>query len=66
MTTPHNLEATVFVYRHRKTKQIMCEYLEGARHLNRSLDWDHLATLEPRMWIQEHYSYVMGRQPTCA
>lgn len=56
--TAHNLQATVFVYRNRQTRQIRCEYLEDASQLEDSPDWEHLATLEPRMWIQAHWDVV--------
>tara|TARA_R110000868_G_scaffold42564_3_gene143819 strand:- start:1522 stop:1752 length:231 start_codon:yes stop_codon:yes gene_type:complete len=46
----HNLDATVFVYRHKETKDIRCEYREVDGNL-----YDHIATLEPRMYIQYHY-----------
>ena len=46
----NNLDATVFVYRHKKTKAIRCEYGEVVGNL-----YDHIATLEPRMYIQHHY-----------
>ena len=54
----HNLEATVFVYQLRETGQIKCEYLEQARILEDDPDWEHLATLEPRMWIEHNWEKV--------
>jgi hypothetical protein len=50
----HNLDATVFVYRNKKTKDILCEYREKAREVDSTI-YDHIATLEPRMYIQHHY-----------
>ena len=50
----HNLDATVFVYRHKETKDIRCEYREKAREVDGNL-YDHIATLEPRLYIQSHY-----------
>jgi hypothetical protein len=54
----HNLEATVFVYRHIVTNEIRCEYLDKARYLEDSADWYHEATLEPRLWIQHNWTKV--------
>lgn len=46
----NNLDATVFVYRHKTTKAIRCEYGElDETH------YDHIVTLEPRLYIQFHY-----------
>lgn len=55
MNLPHNLEATVFVYR-LKTGEIVCRYTEGPH----PQDAQHLDTLEPRLWIQTHYDDVMA------
>lgn len=51
----HNLDATVFVYQHKQTSEVRCEYLENAQALEDHPDWEHMATLEPRMWIQCHW-----------
>ena len=59
----HNLAATVFVYRNRVTSEINCVYLEGVKDLAGSPVWEHLATLEPRLWIQAHYAKVMAPDP---
>ena len=53
----HNLEATVFVYKSKTEGSIRAEYMEGARGLDKD-EWIHLATLEPRLWIQYHYEDV--------
>lgn len=59
----HNIEATVFVYRHQQTHETRCEYLERARLLEDLPEWEHIATLEPRMWIQHHWDAAMaGKQ----
>lgn len=52
-----NLEATVFVFRHRHTGKIKAEYAEEARLVSVD-DYEHLATLEPRMWIEYHFDEV--------
>ena len=54
----HNLDATVFVYRNNKDKTIKAEYFEKARLLEDSPDWDHIATLEPRIWIEFNYDTI--------
>ena len=53
-----NLSATVFVYRHYKDKTIKAEYYSEAKLLDDSAEWEHIATLNPRMWIEYHYSEV--------
>jgi hypothetical protein len=58
----HNLEATVFVYRNYKDKSIKAEYLEQAKPLGDSPDWEHIATLEPRMWVECHYAAIEQAQ----
>jgi hypothetical protein len=50
MESPNNLDATVFVYR--KDDLIRCHYLEDARYFEESPLWDHIATLEPRRYIE--------------
>lgn len=57
----HNLEATVFVYRHKETRQIQCEYIDRAKLLQDAPEWEHLATLEPRMWIQCHWDAAIAK-----
>lgn len=52
---PHNLEATVFVFRHRETKEIVAHYALAARGKKAHPDWEHVGTLEPRLWIQAHW-----------
>lgn len=48
----HRLDATVFVYRNKTNKEIRCEYADGK--VDGKL-YEHIATLEPRMYIQYHY-----------
>jgi hypothetical protein len=57
----NNLAATVFVYRSRIDGRIRTEYLETALVMEKSPDWEHIATLEPRRWIQAHYDAVTQR-----
>jgi hypothetical protein len=58
MTEPNNLAATVFVYRHKTTGEIAAHYIEAAQAKGESPEWDHVATLEPRLWIQCNYAAV--------
>lgn len=53
----NNLLATVFVYRERATGKIVAEYID---HTAPRLEpeYEHLATLEPRKWIEAHYDEV--------
>ena len=53
-----NVSAIVFVYRHYKDKTIKAEYYSEAKLLDDSADWEHIATLNPRMWIEFHYAEV--------
>ena len=62
----HKLDATVFVYRHRGTKEIKTRYLEDARELDGREGWEHVATLEPRMWLQYHYDDMIRERQLCA
>ena len=55
VSEPNNLAATVFVYRSKDTGQIRCHYAHKASALDSSPErqqYDHIATLEPRLWIQ--------------
>ena len=49
----------VFVYRHKETGNIRCEYFGGARFMEDELDWEHIDTLEPKQWIEINYKKVM-------
>jgi hypothetical protein len=51
----HRLDATVFVYRHRETRAIRAFYLDEALPIVQREELEHIATLEPRMWIEGHY-----------
>jgi len=53
-----NVSATVFVYLHYKNKTIKAEYYSKAKLLEDSADWEHIATINPRMWIECHYAEV--------
>jgi hypothetical protein len=60
-----NLNATLFVFRHRQTEQIRCEYISAAAEV-RVQEWEHLATLDPRMWIQYHWNDQADEREACA
>ena len=60
----HNLNSTVFVYRNRETGAIKALYTEGARAMTGRDDYEHVASLEPRMWIEHHFDdATKERQP---
>lgn len=54
--TTHNLDATVFVYKHKATDEVKAFYTNDAFVVDKNSDYEHVATLEPRMFIQEHYA----------
>lgn len=62
----HNLEATVFVYRHRETREIRALYMDDASAMTGRADYEHIATLEPRMWIEAHYDDAEREREACA
>jgi hypothetical protein len=57
----HNLDATVFVFRSRADGAIRCEYMEGAKALWGATEWEHLATVEPRLWIAAHWAEAASK-----
>lgn len=62
----HNLDATVFVYRHRETGAIRALYMDDARAMLGRDDYEHVATLEPRMWIEHHFDDAIKERKACA
>ena len=62
----HNLDATVFVYRHRETGAIRALYVDDARAMIGRDDYEHVATLEPRMWIEHHFDDAAKEREACA
>jgi len=62
----HNLDATVFVYRHRETGAIRALYMDEARAMIGRDDYEHVATLEPRMWIEHHFDDAIKEREACA
>ena len=62
----HNLDATVFVYRHRETGEIRAFYVDDARAMIDSDDYEHVATLEPRAWIEHHFDDAINEREACA
>ena len=60
----HNLNSTVFVYRNRETGAIKALYTEGARAMTGRDDYEHVASVDPRMWIEHHFDEAAKeRQP---
>ena len=57
MNGHHNLDATVFVFRE-ADGGYRALYVGDARALIGRDDVEHVATLEPRMWIEAHYGDV--------
>lgn len=52
----HNrLDATVFVYEDYETGEIHASYIDGAKRFDSDKGFIHLATLEPRAWIEHNY-----------
>lgn len=62
----HNLDAAVFVYRHCKTGAIRALYVDDARAMIDSDDYEHVASLEPRMWIEHHFDDAIKEREACA
>ena len=62
----HNLCATVFVYRHRDTGAIRALYVDDARAMIGRYDYEHVASLEPRMWIEHHFDDAINEREACA
>lgn len=61
-----NLDATVFVYRHRETGAILALYVDDARAMIDNDDYEHVASLEPRMWIEHHFDDAINEREACA
>lgn len=62
----HNPDATVYVYRHRETGAIRALYADGARAMIGRDDYEHVASLEPRMWIEHHFDDATKEREACA
>jgi len=62
----HNLGATVFVYRHHETGAIRALYVDDARAMIDRDDYEHVASLEPRMWIEHHFDDATKEREACA
>lgn len=61
-----NPDATVYVYRHRETGAIRALYVDDARAMIDSDDYEHVASLEPRAWIEHHFDDVIKEREACA
>lgn len=62
----HNLDAAVFVYRHCTTGAIRALYADDARAMIDRDDYEHVASLEPRMWIEHHFDDAIKEREACA
>jgi hypothetical protein len=56
----NDLSHTVFVYRHKLTGAIETEYLDKALRFEDDENFEHIATINPRMWIEAHYETIEG------
>ena len=61
MSDLQKIEATVFVFRHRITGIVRAHYIDTALNLKESQEWEHVATLNPRAWIEFNYSVAEQR-----
>ena len=61
-----NPDATVYVYRHRETGAITALYSDAALDMPYQADYEHVATLEPRMWIEHHFDDAIKEREACA
>lgn len=61
-----NPDATIYVYRHRETGTITALYSDDACAMNYRPDYEHVATLEPRMWIEHHFDDATKEREACA
>ena len=61
-----NPDATVYVYRHRETKVIAALYSDAALDMLHNADYEHVATLEPRAWIEHHFDDAIKEREACA
>ena len=61
-----NPDATIYVYRHRETGTITALYSDAALNMLHNADYEHVATLEPRAWIEHHFDDVIKEREACA
>jgi hypothetical protein len=54
----NDLDATVFVYKHKETGNIEAEFLKEALVFEDNADYEHVATINPRLWIKENYEII--------
>lgn len=62
----HNLCAAVFVYRNRDTGAIRALYMDDARSMIGRDDYEHVASLDPRAWIEHHFDDAIKEREDCA
>lgn len=61
-----NPDATVYVYRHRETGTITALYSDDACAMSYRPDYEHVASLEPRAWIEHHFDDAVKKRKACA
>jgi hypothetical protein len=52
------IEHAVFVYRDWETAEIRCVYADAAVVMQHDKNFEHLATLNPRIWIERNWDKV--------
>lgn len=63
MSEPNRLDATVFVFRDKEFKKIVATYIERSKDFFSNKErYEHVATLEPRRFIECYYDTVMKSQ----
>lgn len=62
----YNLDAAVFVYRCRETGAIRALYVDDARAMIERDDYEHVASLDPRAWIEHHFDDATREREACA
>lgn len=60
MSEPNFLEATVYVFKHKETGEVVAHYQAMAQMREPDKTWEHIASIEPRAWIQAHYAKAVG------
>jgi hypothetical protein len=54
------IDSIVFVYKHKKTGEIFARGRNEALAFEDDENFEHIATINPRMWIEAHYETIEG------
>lgn len=57
-----NPNRIMFVYHNVLTGEIRTEWLDGTVWTEKSVDWELVATMDPRLWIQAHFATIEAIQ----